>query len=200
MNDTTRTLPTADRSTEHRHGPVQHLLARWPTVLGLLALLANATGNLSSHDTAFIIILASTCYLAAAALGSRASGWVMVGVVSAAVVLARLTGLDPTVTVLVIGLAFSGYGFLRPGVADRRDVVGMTVAFVVFSGVGLAAMMSGPLLATLLAASAAVGHGVLDVVYFLRQRVVLRSLAEACFVLDLGLAAVLLVTTFAVGA
>lgn len=200
MNETTRPIDVADRSVDHRHGPFSHLLARWPSVAGLLALVLNAAGGLDSHVTAFIIIVASTCYLAAAALGSRPSGWVMVGVVSVAVVVSRLAGMDPTVTLLAMGLAFSAFGFLRPGTVDRREVATMTVAFIVFSSVGLAAMMSGPVAAVLLAAAAAIGHGILDVVYFLRDKVVLRSLAEACFVLDLGLAGVLLATAFVAGA
>lgn len=80
------------------------MLGRWPSVVGLLALFFNVTNGADSHVTAMIIVIASMCYLAASAIGRQYSGWIMVGVASVAVVLARLTGLDPTATLLVMGV------------------------------------------------------------------------------------------------
>lgn len=131
-----------------------HLLARWPSVLGLLAL----AGNISDPDphlTAMIIILASTCYLGAAAVGSRRSSWVMVVVVSIAVVLARLTGLDVTATPLVMGVGFAVYGLLRHTGSARREVGLQSAGFVGFVAIALTAMLSGPALAVYLAAAVA---------------------------------------------
>ncbi|MEV1132399.1 hypothetical protein [Agromyces sp. NPDC049794] len=62
--------------------------------------------------------------------------------------------------------------------------------------VTLAAMMSAPLLSMYLAAAAAIGHAVWDVIYFLRQKVVDRSVTEFCFALDLGLGIALLLTAW----
>lgn len=173
-----------------------HLLARWPSVLGLLALLANNTDGADPHVTAMIIIIAATCYLAAAAVGSRRSGWLMVALVSVAVVLAELTGLDPTATVLVLGAGFAIFGLLRRTGADRREVGLQALAFISFSAIALTAMMSSPTLALYLAATASLGHTVWDVVHFIRDKVVSRSLTEACFVLDLGLGIALLLTAW----
>lgn len=195
MNETTVHTHTSDSPSTRGTGVAGHLLARWPSVVGLLALTANASGGVDSHVTAFIIIIASTCYLAAAALGSQRSGWVMVGLASLAVVGARLTGLDPTVTMLALGSVFALWGLARPGLASRREVMTQTLAFVVFSAVALTAMMSGPVLAGVLAASAAIGHAAWDVLHFVRDKVVPRSLSEACFALDLGLGVLLLAVT-----
>lgn len=198
MNNNTTNLDThvhthpSGRAAAFGH----HLLARWPSVLGVLALLLNNADGPDPHVTAMIIIIASTCYLAAAAIGSRRSVWVMVVVASVAVVLAGLTGLDPTVTMLVMGTGFAIFGFLRGTGTDRREVGLQALAFVGFSAIALTAMMSSPTVALYLAAAAALGHTVWDVVHFIRDKVVSRSLTEACFVLDLGLGAVLLLTAW----
>ena len=121
----------------------------------------------------------------------------MVGVAGLAVVLARFTGLDPTVTLLVAGVGFAVFGFLRGRDIDRREFAAQVLAFLGFSALAVTAMMMDPLVAVYLAALAAIGHAAWDVVYFVRNRVVPRSLAEACFVLDLGLGVALLVAAWA---
>lgn len=186
--DTPPRLDSTPRDAPHReHGVARHLLERWPSVVGLLALLLNVTGGADAHVTAMIIIIASACYLATSAIGPRRSAWVVVGGAAVAVALARVTGLDATVTVLVLGVAFAVLGLLRGADVDRRELGIQTLGFLGFSAVALTAMMVGPVPALYLAALAAVGHAAWDVVHFLRDRVVPRSLAEACFVLDLGL-------------
>lgn len=198
MTNTTTNLntPVHTHSSGRAAAFGHHLLARWPSVLGVLALLLNNADGPDPHVTAMIIIIASTCYLAAAAIGSRRSVWVMVVVASVAVVLAGLTGLDPTVTMLVMGTGFAIFGFLRGTGTDRREVGLQALAFVGFSAIALTAMTSSPTVALYLATAAALGHTVWDVVHFLRNKVVSRSLTEACFVLDLGLGAVLLLTAW----
>lgn len=192
-------MNTQTHLQDHRHDVSgqkrsiwHHLVGRWPSVVGLLALLANVSNGADSHVTAMIIVIASMCYLAASAIGSRRSGWIMVAAASVAVVLAGLTGLDPTATLLVMGLGFAVLGFLRGKDIDRRELGAQSLAFVGFSAIALAAMMVTPVLALYLAALAAIGHAAWDVVYFIRDKVVPRSLAEACFMLDLGLGIALL--------
>ncbi|WP_260665772.1 hypothetical protein [Cellulosimicrobium cellulans] len=186
-------LDPAQHHDAHRdHGPGRHLLERWPSLVGLLALLLNVTNGADAHVTAMIIVIASACYLAASAIGSRRSGWIVVGGAIVAVVLAGVTGLDPTVTVLVLGAAFAVLGLLRGAGVDRRELGIQALGFLGFSAVALTAMMVGPVPALYLATLAAVGHAAWDVVHFVRDRVVPRSLAEACFVLDLGLGVAML--------
>lgn len=198
MNTSTNAHAQVSPGSRSRAAAIgHHLLARWPSVLGLLALLVNVANGADPHVTAMIIILASMCYLAAAAVGSRRSVWVMVVVASAAVVLARITGLDATVTVLVLGAGFAIFGLVRGDTGQRREVGRQALGFLVFSAIALSAMMSDPALAVFLAAVAAIGHAVWDVVHFVRDKVVSRSLTEACFVLDLGLGVALLLTAFA---
>lgn len=178
--------------SSHERTLLQHLLGRWPAVLGLLALVSNVATGADPHVTAMIIVIASVCYLAASAIGSQRSGWAMVGGAGAAVVLARLAGVDPTATVLALGVAFAVVGYVRRGAVDRHALIAQTLAFLGFSALALVAMIVDPVAALLLAAVAAIGHAGWDVVHHVRNTVVPRSLAEACFLLDLGLGLALL--------
>ncbi|WP_221933150.1 hypothetical protein [Tessaracoccus rhinocerotis] len=173
-----------------------HLMARWPAALGLLALLANLADGADPHVTAMIIIIAATCYLGAAVLGSRRSVWVMVVATSAVVVLASVAGLDPTAALIAMGIGLAVFGLISAKGSRRRDVGVQALGFLCYTAVGVAAMMSAPVPTIYLAATAAIGHTLWDVVHFIRDKVVTRSLAEACFVLDLGLAVALLVSAW----
>lgn len=166
--------------------------------MGLLALLSNTAGGAESHLVGMIIIIAAMCYLAAAALGSRRAGWIMIGVSAAVILLAGLLGLDKTAAILVMGVGFAIFGFLRGTTIDRRELWLQVGAFVGFGTLALIAMMSAPMLSMYLAAAAAIGHAIWDVVYFLRKKVVDRSVTEFCFVLDLGLGIALLLTAWKV--
>lgn len=196
MNTTTlHTDPTPPHHPTTRPGVAGLLLARWPSLVGLLALIWNASGGVDAHVTAMIIIVAAMCYVGTAAMGTQRAGWVMIGVATVAVLGAGVTGLDPTATLLVMGVGFTAYGLVWPGRASRGEVAVQAAGFAVFSLVALAAMMSGPVLAGLLATTAAIGHTAWDTVHYLRDKVVPRSVSEACFVLDLGLGVALLVMT-----
>ncbi|MBF6214770.1 hypothetical protein IU433_25320 [Nocardia puris] len=138
------------------------------------------------------------CYLAAAAIGSRRSGWVMVGVAGGVVFPAPLVGVDPTAALLAMGVGFAVFGFLRGDRIDRRELGVQTLGFAGFSAIALTAMMSGPLIAAHLAAVAALGHALWDVIHFVREKVVSRSLTEFCVVLDFGLGVLLLLTAWQV--
>ena len=117
-------------------------------------------------------------------------------VAGAAVALAGLTGLDPTATLIVMGIGLAVFGLLRSTGTRRREIGVQALAFLGYTALGLAAMMSGPTLTVHLAAAVAIGHTIWDVVHHIRDKAVSRSLAEACFVLDLGLAVALLASAW----
>ena len=156
-----------------RRGIGAALLARWPTAVGVAVLAASGP---DSHVAAMIIILASMCYLAAAALGSRRSGWIVALLASVMVGIAMATALDAIVLLLAAGVAFGVYGLLRGSRIDRRELGIQAAGFVGYSAIGLVAMTVGPVLAAHLAALAAIGHGVWDVIHHRRDKVVTRSL------------------------
>ncbi|MFI6291349.1 hypothetical protein ACIBEJ_07155 [Nonomuraea sp. NPDC050790] len=175
--------------THHR----ENLLARWPSAVGLIIL---ALTGPDAHVAAMIIILAALCYLAAAALGSRRSGWIVAILASVMVSIAMATPLDATLLLLAGGPVFLVYGLLRGARVDRRELGIQAAAFAGYSAIALTAMTVSPLLAVHLAALAAIGHGVWDVIHHRRDKVVTRSLTEFCMVLDFGLGVLLLAVTW----
>lgn len=170
--------------------------ARWPSVVGLLALLANISDGPDAHLAALVIILAAMCYLGAAALGFARAGWLMVGLSIVVVFAAALAGVDKTVAGLALGIGVGLYGLVRAPGGRRGEVALQGVAFLGFSALALSAMLSQPVLAAYLAAVAALSHCVWDVIHFVRNKVVERSLTEFCFVLDLGLGVALLLAAW----
>ncbi|MFE0151477.1 hypothetical protein ACFWY5_30325 [Nonomuraea sp. NPDC059007] len=170
------------------------LLARWPTMVGLVVL---ALTGPDAHVAAMIIILAALCYLGAAALGSRRAGWIVAVLASVLVSIGMATALDAIVLLLAAAAIFLVYGLLRGDRIDRRELGIQAAAFAGYSAIALTAMTAGPVLAVHLAALAAIGHGVWDVIHHRRDKVVTRSLTEFCMVLDFGLGVLLLVVTWA---
>lgn len=170
--------------------------ARWPSVVGLLALLANISDGPDAHLAALVIVLAAMCYLGAAALGFARAGWLMVGLSIVVVFAAALAGVDKTVAGLALGIGVGLYGLVRAPGGRRGEVALQGVAFLGFSALALSAMLSQPVLAAYLAAAAALSHCVWDVIHFVRNKVVERSLTEFCFVLDLGLGVALLLAAW----
>ena len=170
--------------------------ARWPSVVGLLALLANISDGPDPHLASLVIILAAMCYLGAAALGFARAGWLMVGASIVVVFAAALAGVDKTVAGLVLGMGLGIYGLVRAPGGQRGEVAVQGIAFLGFSALALSAMLSQPVLAAYLAAAAALSHCAWDVIHFVRNKVVERSLTEFCFVLDLGLGVALLLAAW----
>ena len=188
----------SDRPTHDHSAPtvLPGLLARWPSVVGLAALIATAADGVDAHITAMVIMIAALCYLAAAAVGWRPAGWIAVPVVSALVTIAMVTAIDAIVLLLVLAAIMVVVGLIRLPRSGWRELGVQAAGFVGFAGLGLTAMMVDPVLAAHLAALAAIGHGVWDAVHHRRDKVVNRSLAEACMVLDFGLGAVTLIITW----
>lgn len=179
-----------------RPGPLAALLARWPSLVGLVLLVAAAAGGVEAHLTAMIIMIAALCYLAAAAFGHRITAWIALPIISALVFVAMITPLDAIVLILVLAAAVSVFGLIRLPRTGRRELGFQAAGFVVFTGVGLVAMMQGPVLAAHLAGLVAIGHGVWSVIHHRRNQVVSRSFAEFCAVLSIGLGAVTLIITW----
>ncbi len=172
------------------------LLARWPTVVGLAALVATAADGVDAHITAMVIMIAALCYLIAAAVGWRPAGWIAVPVITGLALIAMVTAVDAIVLLLALAAATVVVGLIRLPRSGWRELGLQAAGFVGFAALGLTAMMVTPVLAAHLAALAAIGHGVWDLVHHRRDKVVHRSLTEFCMVLDFGLGAVTLIITW----
>ncbi|GAB3740736.1 hypothetical protein [Microlunatus parietis] len=189
-------MTTVPTSSTDNPGPLPAVLARWPTLVGLAALIATSAGGVDAHLAATIIMIAALCYLAAAAAGRPAAAWLTIPAGVALVTLGMLTALDAVLLLVLAAAALVIFGLVRRPRSGWPELGLQAAGFAGFTTLGLVAMMVDPVLAAHLAALAAIGHGVWDLVHHRRNRVVGRSLAEFCAVLDLGLGTVILIVTW----
>ncbi|MEV0381418.1 hypothetical protein [Nonomuraea sp. NPDC050643] len=190
---------TAHRSPAAR--VLSSLAHRWPTALGLLAMVLSAmdmtmdrgTNGADGRDQALVVFLAALIYLATAMTGRPGVVWILFGLSVVAVTVLRVFDQDPwpamvagAVTTLAIGLVSDLPR--RP----RLDALQIP-AMVVFGAAALVALSLSPLLGSLLVAAALIGHATLDVIVWRARKVVARSLAEFCAVLDLTLGVAIVV-------
>lgn len=176
--------------------PLAAVLARWPSLVGLAALIATSAGGVDAHVTATVIMIAALSYLAAAAVGRPAAAWIAIPAGVVLVAVGMLTALDAVLLLIAAAVGLVIFGLIRRPHSGRAELGLQAAGFVGFTGLGLVAMMVGPVPAAHLAALAAIGHGVWDVLHHRRNRVTGRSFAEFCAVLDFGLGAVILIVTW----
>jgi hypothetical protein len=170
------------------------VLQRWPTVLAL-GLAALALGGDQSQQDAVAslsqaLLVLPLEYLIVAKFQTRRATWPVIAVLlPATLVLLEVDLVDPTVlfsaTALVV-LAWSVVdGQLRRSGVFRVQALGM-VGFGALALVGLAV---DPELGLWLVAAGWLAHGIWDFVYLKLDKVVARSYAEWCGVLDVLIAA-----------
>ncbi|SEF91367.1 hypothetical protein SAMN05444920_1011003 [Nonomuraea solani] len=171
------------------------LAHRWPTALGLLAMVFSVLDEDDGRGQAVIVFLAALIYLATAVVGRPGTVWILFGVSVVGVTVLRLfeAALWPALVACgVTALAMALVSDLprRP----RLDAVQIP-AMLVFGAAAVLALSLSPTLGTLLVAAALIGHGTLDVIVWRARQVVARSLAEFCAALDLTLGLALIILT-----
>jgi len=169
----------------------------WPAALGVLVAAATAYGLADARDVAPVLAASGFVYLAAAALGRPGAAWAAFGVTFVLIGVAKVADLDPTPWMIalagvlaVVGLA-AGRG--RPAWALPLQAAAM----LVLGAAALAAVRLGPTAGGLVVAVGLLGHAAWDVYHRRTGRVVARSLAEFCAVLDVILAVALAVLVLA---
>jgi hypothetical protein len=174
-----------------RGGPVWR--RTWPAALGVLVAAATAYGLSDGRDIALIVAASGLVYLAAAATGRRWAAWVAFGVSFPLITLDKFTGLDATPWMLALAAVL-----LTVGLAARRTrpwwaLPLQTAAMFVLGTIALLAIHLDATVGGLLVAAALVGHAAWDIYHHRTGRVVDRSLAEFCAVLDVLVAALVAV-------
>jgi hypothetical protein len=168
------------------------LWRHWPVAVGLFGA-AFVTIFSPQRDTITIsLLVALTCYLAAAALEVRWVSWAAIPVASALVVAGRLADIEPWYVFAGASVVLVLIGLLRR--ASRTALAAQSLAMVAYGGIAVAALTLGPVAGAVLASLALTAHVVWDVIHYRRNAVVSRSLAEACMFFDvpLGLAVIVL--------
>lgn len=163
---------------------------RWPTAAGI-ALAGLIAYRLSGGETLAPVLAASALvYLGAAAVGRRGAAWPMFLATFVAITAAQVgaVDVDPTWIFLAAAalLAVGGLGYV--GVRPSHGLPLQMLAMAGFGTASALALVVHPEVGGYLVAAGLLGHAAWDVHHHRRDRVVSRSLAEFCFVLDTLLA------------
>ena len=170
---------------------------RWPTASLGIAVAALAAFDLQDGlEFAALIVLMALVYLGAAALDRRWSAWaVLLAGIPIAFFIPSTSEVVPSVVLLVATLVFLVLGVARGQRQRPGSLPLQTVGMLAFGSTALLALYVDPDLGGKLVAIALFGHAAWDAYHLLRNRVVPRSYAEFCAVVDLLLGAAILFMT-----
>lgn len=173
----------------------------WPGAVGLAfaAFLSIDLLNGSERGADFAAIVAASglVYLAAAALEIPWVAWpvFLLSVVVITVARLGLIPLEATWAVLIVAGFFAAYGVIRALRSPNRSLPAQAVAMVLFGGSAAIALFINPFVGALLVAAGLAAHAGWDVYHHVKNKVVVRSMAEFCFMLDTALAIVIVIAT-----
>jgi hypothetical protein len=166
---------------------------RWPIALGLLAAAFAflAGGDRETVITALLVAL--TCYLAAAALDRPWVAWAAVPIASLAVTAGQFLDIDPWFVIGGASVVLIVVGLLRR--ASQPALSAQSLAMLGYGGAAVLALAFSPVVGAVLASLALIAHAVWDVFHYRKNAVVPRSIAEFCMFFDvlLGVAVIVLV-------
>ena len=174
------------------------LVHRWPTAVGIavaaltvfdLEVDAEMVSSLSA-----LVVLMALVYVGAAVLERRRTSWVLLlaGLLPL-VFIPPTSRVNPSVVLLVAAALFLVVGAVRGQLRRPGGLTLQAAGVLAFGATALAALVVAPELGAYLVALALLGHAGWDAYHYLRDRVVARSYAEFCAVVDLLLGAAILV-------
>ncbi len=181
---------------------VEVLKHRWPTALGVAVAALTFFGEEITVEfvsiVSAIVVLMAAIYLGAAALDRRRAAWVafLVGFVVLAAGRLLDSSFGPSLVFLVGALAFFVLGVVRGQWRTGGGLRLQTIGMLGFGAVALLALSVTPTLGGYLVAAALISHAAWDAVHFRLNRVVARSYAEFCAVVDLLLGAAILLMLY----
>jgi hypothetical protein len=170
---------------------------RWPTLAGLGFAALVGVDLVSGVDLAPVLAASAAVYLGAAALQRPAAAWPLFFATVVVITVARLLDdrFDPTWVVLAGSVVLLIYGLARGAVRPRYGLPLQTLALAGFGAAAAAALLIAPELGSYLVAAGLLGHAAWDIYHYRTNRVVVRSLAEFCLVLDTALAVAIVIVT-----
>jgi hypothetical protein len=144
-----------------------------------------------------LVVLMALVYVGSAALDRRWFAWVVLfaGLPLLSFILSS-SGIEPSVVLLVAAAGFLVVGAARGRLRRPGGLPLQAAGMLVFGATMLVALYVEPVLGGMLVAVGLLGHGAWDAVHFVRNRVVTRSYAEFCAVLDLLVGAAVIFVLF----
>lgn len=184
--------------TSERAPAPRALLDRWPTPAGVAfaAFLVFTSG--ADVDLAYVIATAALIYVGAAAFRKPVAAWPVFLATFAIIAVSDATkiGAEATTWILLgLGIPLAGYGLLRGAHLPRSGLPLQTLALLGFGAVAVIALIVAPVVGAYLVALGLLGHAAWDAYHHRTNKVVARSYAEFCLVLDAALAVTVVVVT-----
>ena len=171
------------------------LMHRWPTALGVAVAALAAFDVDDGLEFAALTVLMALVYLGAAALDRRWFAWVVL-LAGLAFLIPSTSEVVPSVVLLVAAPIFLVLGVVRGQWRRYGGLPLQTAGMLAFGSIILVALFYvDPDLGGKLVSIAILSHGAWDAYHYLRNRVVTRSYAEFCAVVDLLLGAAILFMT-----
>jgi hypothetical protein len=170
-------------------------LQHWPTLAGIALAAFVAHDMARGSELAPILAASGLVYLAAAALGKPSSAWPLFLITFAVITVDSAGWVDVNATWILLGLAglFVGYDLLR-GVAHPASGLPLQTIAMIACGVAAAcASLVDGMVGAYLVAAGLLAHAAWDVYHHWTNKVVVRSMAEFCFVLDTLLAVAIVI-------
>jgi hypothetical protein len=187
------------KSSQSTSPPSWRAIKWWPT-LGAIAFAAFVASDLfqgeeTGVDLAPIVAASGLVYLAAAALDAPKLAWPAFFVSVLVITGAKLGFVDVNATWLLLALAALcvATGLVR-GLSRAGKLPVQTLAMLVFGAIAALALFTNERLGAALVAAGLFAHAGWDVYHHWKDKVVVRSLAEFCFVLDTALALAIVAT------
>jgi hypothetical protein len=187
-------IESTPRTTSQPPSPVRR---RWPTLAGLGFAVLVAFDLVSGVELAPVLAASAAVYLGAAALQRPAAAWPLFFATIVVITAARLADdrFDPTWVILAGAVALGIYGLLRGAARPGYGLPLQTLALLGFGAAAGAALVVNPELGAYLVAAGLLVHAAWDAYHHRVNRVVVRSMAEFCLVLDTALAAAIVIVT-----
>ena len=158
----------------------------WPTLaaIGLAGFVA--LDMPSGSQLAAILAASGLVYLGAAAWRKPSSAWpLFLGTfIAIAATKVGLIPIDATWVFLGVAALFVGYGLLRGAALPTEGLPLQAIAMAGFGTAAAIALIVGGDVGAYLVAAGLLGHAAWDVYHHRVNKVVVRSMAEFCFVLD----------------
>jgi hypothetical protein len=192
----TTTVQTPAAATTASDSPMTRLRRRWPALAGLAFAVFAGYDVAGGADLAPVLVASGLIYLGAAALGRQAAAWplffgtfVVIGVGTA------IGGPDPTWVLIGFAVLLAGYGVVRGAQRSPAGLPRQALAMVVVGVAAAVTVLVGGAVGGFLVAAGLLAHAAWDAYHHRVNRVVVRSMAEFCFVLDTLLAVAVIVAT-----
>jgi hypothetical protein len=181
-------------SSRSDHGDPEAVLRWWPSLAGAALAVFIALDMRSGSELAPVLAASGLVYVGAAALRKRSTAWPLFFGTFAIITVAKLGIMivDPTWVFLGLAFLFVVYGMLRGGLRPMSAVPLQAAAMAGFGTAAAVALIVSGDAGAYLVAGGLLAHAAWDVYHHWTNKVVVRSMAEFCCVLDTLLSVVIL--------